>query len=336
MCQDPAVPAGHADNAVIEADTDDRDSALDESDGHSDFTSLTSSILNYEYKNGRRYAAYKDSKYFLPNDEAECDRSDLIHHIYGMLLGGRLILAPIPHPQRIVDLGCGTGIWAMDVADAYPSADVLGIDISPIQPSWVPPNVRFVVDDVELPWTTSEADKFDLVHFVNLNACIGDWPALLRQCFDNLRPGGWLEAKETDTTSQSDDGSFPATCALYVLQETIRDAMDKCGRTMHAPARMKRWMEEAGFVDVTEQVFKLPFNPWPKDPELKKIGRFQLAQFLDALKPYALGTLVELLGWTSEEMEVALAGARKDLRNTKFHGYNTLRVVTGRKPGKDE
>lgn len=43
---------------------------------------------------------------------------DLVHHIYRLLLGGRLHLAPIkPNPQRVLDLGTGTGIWAMDFAE---------------------------------------------------------------------------------------------------------------------------------------------------------------------------------------------------------------------------
>ncbi len=35
------------------------------------------------------------------------------------------------------------------VGDLFESANVLGVDLSPIQPEWVPPNVRFMVDDVE-------------------------------------------------------------------------------------------------------------------------------------------------------------------------------------------
>lgn len=39
----------------------------------------------------------------------------------------------------------------MVVGDQYPAANILGMDLSPIQPEWVPPNVQFVVDDVESP-----------------------------------------------------------------------------------------------------------------------------------------------------------------------------------------
>lgn len=43
---------------------------------------------------------------------------DLLHHIYGLLLGGKLHLAPISdNVQRVLDLGTGTGIWAMDFAE---------------------------------------------------------------------------------------------------------------------------------------------------------------------------------------------------------------------------
>ena len=68
------------------------------------------------------------------------------HHMYYMSLGGHLYRAPIQHPVReVLDLGTGTGIWAIDFADQHPEANVLGIDLSPIQPGWVPPNCQFEI-----------------------------------------------------------------------------------------------------------------------------------------------------------------------------------------------
>ena len=62
------------------------------------------------------------------------------------MLDGELFRAPISNaPGRVLDVGTGTGIWAMDFADEYPSAVVIGIDLSPIQPSWVPTNCKFLV-----------------------------------------------------------------------------------------------------------------------------------------------------------------------------------------------
>lgn len=91
---------------------DPNDEAIDLSDIDSTTsTSITSSIRNYQYENGRRYHALREGEYLLPNDEREQDRLDLHHHIFRLTLGGPLIRAPIPpNPQRVVDLGTGTGM----------------------------------------------------------------------------------------------------------------------------------------------------------------------------------------------------------------------------------
>lgn len=111
----------------------------------SDTTSLSSTAFNYTYENGRRYHSFREGKYVLPNDDREQDRLDMIHHVWNIMHKGSLSLAPIrrDEPINVLDLGAGTGIWTIDFADEYPNATVIGTDLSPIQPTWVPPNVRF-------------------------------------------------------------------------------------------------------------------------------------------------------------------------------------------------
>ena len=53
----------------------------------------------------------------MPNDEKEQDRLDLYHHIFLLLLGGKLYTAPLENPQKVLDVGTGTGIWAIDCAE---------------------------------------------------------------------------------------------------------------------------------------------------------------------------------------------------------------------------
>ncbi|PWY88638.1 S-adenosyl-L-methionine-dependent methyltransferase [Aspergillus sclerotioniger CBS 115572] len=292
--------------------------------------SLTSSVLAYEYRNGRRYAVYGSGRYVLPNDESECDRIDLLQHIFGMLFGGRLVFAPIPSPQRILDVGTGTGTWAIDVATMYPRAQVTGTDMSAHQPSWVPPNLSFIIDDAELEWSYSS--QFDLIHMQGLNGAIRDWPRLFKQAYDHLAPGGYLEVKDTDFKATCDDNTIPTTSSLRTWENECVRACTLLDQTLTAPAHVRRWMEAAGFLDVEERLFRLPVNSWPKDPELKEIGRFQNFQYMQALSPYALGLLVEVLGWAREETEVLLAGVRENLRDRRLHGYHIVRVVTGRHP----
>lgn len=131
-----------------------------------DFSVLTqsvrSSVYNYKYENGRRYHAFKEGAYFAPNDEPEQERLNIQARAMLLASGNMLHHSPIEDPTHIIDIGTGTGQWAIEMGDTYPDAEVIGVDLSPIQPNWVPPNVKFEVDDVEDDWTWPP-NHFDLI-----------------------------------------------------------------------------------------------------------------------------------------------------------------------------
>ncbi len=100
--------------------------------------SLTSSIMAGHFENGRRYHAYQKAsgEYILPDDEQEQDRLDIKYASIQLVFSDKVTFAPLENPQQILDIGTGTGIWAIDAGEQFPSATVTATDLSPIQPTW--------------------------------------------------------------------------------------------------------------------------------------------------------------------------------------------------------
>jgi len=299
-------------------------------DWDSDTTSLSSSVYNHVYENGRRYHAYREGNYLMPNDETEQDRLDLVHHIYGLLLDGKLLIAPIEKPQRVLDLGTGTGIWAISFADEYPSAEVVGIDLSPIQPSWIPPNLKFELDDFEAPWQYAP-NSFDLVHARSLAGCVADWPNLFAKTFKSLKPGGIFEVQDGVMAHLCDDDTMKGT-THEKINELVAQASEKIGKPMNVAHLYKQWMIDAGFVDVVEKIYFLPTGTWPRERKLKEIGRIQMVQHHDAMEPICLALFTRVLKMPVEEVMQIISGVKAEIQSRKIHCYTKLYFIYGRKP----
>lgn len=91
-------------------------------------------------------------------------------------------------------------------AEKHPESEVLGTDLSPIQPDYVPPNCHFEVDDAEDEWVYSY--KFDYVHGRYICPFLADIPKLLGMIYDNLNPGGYVEIMETLMLMKAIDDSL--------------------------------------------------------------------------------------------------------------------------------
>ncbi|KKY15468.1 putative tam domain methyltransferase [Diplodia seriata] len=321
-----------ADNAVLEVDDHFSDADSTFSDQSSTSTSVTSSVLNYKYENGRRYHAFREGTYFAPNDDKEQDRMDLFHHISALILGGKLYRAPITAtPKKVLDFGTGTGIWAMDIADEFPSCEVVGSDLSPIQPSWVPPNCRFLVDDVEADW--AEGEQYDFIHGRTMAGSIKDWPRLFAQAYASAAPGGWVELQEFEIQYGCDDGSYPAkapTVALFI--EKLNEAAESFGKPMDVARDLKGWMTDAGFTNVRRDVYKVPMAPWAKDRKLKEIGKYALIHVLEAIEAYSLALFTRVLKYSPEEVQVMMSKIRKEFKDPEVHVYWIYHVTYGQKP----
>ena len=107
--------------------------------------------------------------------------------------------------QDVLDVGTGTDIWDMfatafvylswildlwalliispyrDVADMISPGPLLkaSIDLSPIQSTWIPPNVKFEVDDYNKKWISW--NRWDLSHSREVLGTVPDWLAFYKK-----------------------------------------------------------------------------------------------------------------------------------------------------------
>ncbi|KAJ9653700.1 hypothetical protein H2198_007157 [Neophaeococcomyces mojaviensis] len=317
---------------------DDADSAL--GDEISVYTaSVRESIYDFPERYGRTYHAYKEGRYSLPNDEVEMDRLDVHHHVILLAMQKQLFFAPLPadFSGRALDLATGTGIWPIDFACQFPNATVIGNDLSPTMPLIVPPNCHFYVDDIEADWTYSENEKFDFIHARFLAGAIADWPKLMAQSFEHLKPGGWVEFQDWNTWIYSQDGSLPPESALNRFHALTCGGRHAQGFNMRPGPHLEKWIQDAGFVDVEVTKVLLPLGSWPKAQQQKELGVFNLVQMMKGAEAVCLAVLPMLPPeaggpWELEEIQVFLADIRKDMSNRKIHGVYDFWIVWARKP----
>ncbi|KFZ23353.1 hypothetical protein V502_02174 [Pseudogymnoascus sp. VKM F-4520 (FW-2644)] len=295
-----------------------------------DTTSVTSSIYAHTYERGRRYQSFKNGRYPIPNDDFEQNREDMKHAMLMELTDGKLFYAPIgENPQKILDIGTGTGIWAIEVSDLYPSAHILGIDLTPIQPLWVPPNVEFVVDDCEKDWLTGDVD---LAHFRFMAMILRDIPGVLGHAYKSLCPSGWIELQELHSHPCCDDGTMSHDDPFKRLYELAGQAYQKFGMSTALPAHLEPLLLDAGFQNIHCKIMKVPIGTWAKDKTMRLIGLYQKTAVSDFISTLA-GRPFEALGMSQEEAQVTLAFARKALNDANVHQYFNYYFWYAQKPG---
>ncbi|KAK4238335.1 Phosphoethanolamine N-methyltransferase [Achaetomium macrosporum] len=298
--------------------------------------SMTSSVRDHVYEGGLRYHAYRAGKYAFPNDEVEQNRDDMKHTMTLMLCQGAYFYAPVEdvldEGAEVLDLGTGTGIWAMELGDRYPNTTITGIDLSPIQPNFVPENVHFFVDDFEEEWVDPE-NKYDYIHLRHTLHSVRDPQLLLERVLRHLKPGGYFECAELHYSPQCDDDTLnPSTpYALRDWMNYVVAGMRVLGSDSHAILSLPEQMKAAGFTDVQRTTHKCPIGVWARDKRLRFCGLFLRTALMDGLRGTSRRPLLAL-GWTQLQIEMFLVEVRKALMDGGVHSYLTLHVVHGRKP----
>lgn len=208
---------------------------------------------------------------FDRNSKEEHQRLTVQDQMITTAMGG--VLPYLPDPlrfKRVLDVGCGTGNWLIEVAKTYPDMQkLIGIDISKPMVEYAREQARAhsIADLVEFPVMDAllilefPADFFDLVNlrFGTGFMRIWDWPKLLSEMQRICRPGGVIRITDGELINPSNSS------ALTQLFEMFQLGLFRSGRlfenhpaglTSHLPELLTRH----GIQLVQTKVYALPFR----------------------------------------------------------------------------
>ncbi|KAJ3984520.1 S-adenosyl-L-methionine-dependent methyltransferase [Lentinula detonsa] len=150
----------------------------------------------------------RNAVYKLPTDVKEMDRLGIQHTIWSLMIGGlfpvnvkdqvnELLSAAQERQPIVLDVGCGSGIWAFSMAKAFPHAQVVGLDLNAQEFSDAPKNFRFIHGDSDqtLPKFNGQAS---IVHCRCVAQHVTDPQALILLLSQALAPGGLLLLADGD------------------------------------------------------------------------------------------------------------------------------------------
>ncbi|KAF5673783.1 methyltransferase [Fusarium heterosporum] len=253
---------------------------------------------------GRTYQHYAltNGTYFAPVDEDEISRLEVMHGVLNCLFDERLVFPPIRSPRRILDCGCGSGDWAMEVATQYPDAEVLGIDVSPhMIPENPPDNMELQVDDLNGRFTFP-SNHFDLVHSQMMAGGIhaNRWRSYIRDIFQVLKPGD------------------------HALSQWSRQYLDSQQpyKDLRAPLHLASWMRSAGFTEVESRLLTLPMCGWSNVPREYEMGWSNSDNVSQLLYSLALYPFTQFLGMSLTDFQLLVAQARSEASNPAFKVYH--------------
>ena len=105
--------------------------------------------------------------------------------------------------------------------------------------------------------------------------------------------------------------------------------MSNANLDLNAITKAREELKYAGFINIREDVLRMPIGKWMEDGELKEIGCLFEAVVRSAIPGIAIRAIDEGLDWSSREVTVLGARARQSFPSPI---YFPLYIVTGQKP----
>jgi len=301
--------------AKDEDEDDDEESELDSDD----YSSVSVDDLPPIRAYGHTY--HGSGMILTPNDESERQRLAVQHELFKVCQNGALTVTKLPRdrPLKMLDVGTGSGVWALEMGQQYPHAHVMGIDISAAMlPTSVPRNVVFEIEDANEPWGRPR-NSLDFVYLRNLTGGgVRDWGRLAEQAYQVLKPGGSVEFADlrlrlfdVDESDGEGDGSprpkSPAAgeigAAFREFDTVFHQTAEKIGLDIDPMPKIPVILTNLGFEKVMETTDMFPIRPWGNDEKMQTKG--------------ALGKALAEIG--EARRQIVIAGCSQRVRDRKLH-----------------
>ncbi|GER83969.1 hypothetical protein KTAU_26060 [Thermogemmatispora aurantia] len=240
----------------------------------------------------------------------------------------------LPERGRVLDLACGPGGWALELAFHYPKAEVIGVDISrqvieyARAQAWSRglENAHFEVMNVMEP-LAFEDGSFDLINGRLLAGFMlpGAWPKLLAECDRLLKPGGIVRLTETEAP-------LTTSPAYERFASLVAQALKRAGQSLSADGRhlgitpiLPRLVRKAGFEQVR---LRATVIEWSMGTEAHYPVFKDYLLGLELVQPF----LVKVGVATREELERLYQQAVAEMQQEDFCALWHLLTVWGYKP----
>jgi SAM-dependent methyltransferase len=232
-----------------------------------------------------------------------------------LTLHDRLYTSPVPQDvQRILDVGTGSGSWAIEIARAFPRAAITGTDVTP--PTMAESeNLTFMESNAEKQWPFPP-NHFDFIHGRMLVGAILDWPSFLERCYAHLTPGGMLELPETCypwDSALAAEGVTPINSPFLRWSSLAGQAWARAGFDNFHVLRHEYRLTRLGFVDLEHDETRWPVGPWAIDERQRNIGTLCLRIYSMFMKTIGVKILTMNGFVETEEAELLTAAAIKDV-----------------------
>ncbi|KAI8058056.1 S-adenosyl-L-methionine-dependent methyltransferase [Syncephalis plumigaleata] len=187
--------------------------------------------------------------------------------------------------ENVLDVGCGTGAWCLEMAAEHPQTNFVGVDLLPLYPADVhPDNCRFVQADAlqGLPFAD---ESFDFVHMRDLGIGVPSdvWAKLLSELLRVTKPGGRVEICDSDMVPRG------VGQAGRLLAKWTHAALSTHGIDPTSVRGLPRLMQDVGFEEV-----RMHLRDFKDGIHAGEMGRASAAMQLGiyrALSPFVARTL---------------------------------------------